>query len=151
MSIDALLRRYFPAVVLVLLGMAAYFQASGLGWVVTSAAAPTAPEPSARPPSPARKPVLAATSTDHTTSGQAILSRNPFDSVTGPRDKPKAAEPEPQPVESTEDPTELPFCDSGRVLLITWSESPEWSFASIAGSGGKSTLRRAGDEVDGYK
>ncbi len=44
-----------------------------------------------------------------------------------------------------------PTCDAARVVLITWSEDPAWSFASIAGGNGKSTLRRTGDEVGGYK
>jgi general secretion pathway protein C len=142
--------RYFPVVVLVLIGTAAYFQASGLGWIVASSAAPTSSDLPAVPPPSSRKPVPAPTNPDHSTTGAAILARNPFDSVTGPLDKAPAPEPEPQPESVEAADFERP-CDSGRVLLITWSEAPEWSFASIAGRDGKSILRRVSDEVDGHK
>lgn len=154
MGIDALLKRFFPAVVLVLLGIAAYFQASGLGQLVASS---VAVDPSGLPtaaPPPKHAPSPAPANTDHVTSGAAILSRNPFDSATGPLDaKPDAsgdANPAPAP-DMSGDPMDDPYCDAAKVLIITWSEDPEWSFAAIAGGDGKSTLRRVGDEFNGYK
>jgi general secretion pathway protein C len=36
------------------------------------------------------------------------------------------------------------------VLLIVSSEDPQWSFAAIAGTDGKSMLRRQGDEIAGH-
>src|SRR4051794_11334069 len=101
MGIDALLKRFFPAVVLVLIGIAAYFQAAGMGQLVAGSVAvdpssvPTAVAPSkhASLPPPANS--------DHSTSGAAILSRNPFDSVTGPLDaKPMTIEDAPPPVQA---------------------------------------------------
>lgn len=153
MGIDALLKRFFPAVVLMLIGVAAYFQASGMGQLVANSVAvdpssvPTSVGPSKRLPAPA------PASTDHSTSGAIILSRNPFDSATGPLDaKPQpTAEPEAAPPPDNGDPMEDPYCDAVKVVLITWSEDPAWSFAALAGGDGKSTLRRQGDDLNGYK
>ena len=154
MGIDALLKRFFPAVLLVLVGIAAFFQASGLGQLVASS---VAVDPSSLPtavPGGKRLPAPAPVNTDHSTNGSAILSRNPFDSATGPLDaKPASTEDAttPPPAENSGDPMEDPYCDAAKVLLITWSEDPDWSFAAIAGGDGKSTLRRVGDEFNGYK
>jgi general secretion pathway protein C len=153
MGIDALLKRFFPAVVLVLIGIAAYFQSSGMGQLVANAVSvdPSSVPTAAAPPRHFTAPAPA--STDHSTSGAAILSRNPFDSVTGPLDaRPLEVEdaPAPAPVESG-DPDSDPYCDAVKVLLITWSDDPVWSFAALAGGDGKSTLRRVGDEINGYK
>ncbi len=153
MGIDALLKRFFPAVVLVLIGIAAYFQSSGMGQLVANS---VAVDPSSVPTSAAAPKsfgVAAPASTDHTTSGAAILSRNPFDSATGPLDaKPIAIDdaPPPPPPESG-DPEDDPYCEAVKVILITWAEDPAWSFAALAGGDGKSTLRRIGDEMNGYK
>lgn len=150
MGIDGYLRRGFPAVVLALLGVAAYFQASGLGQVLASAGAETDPAapstPSARPGR--KRNVEALAREDHTTIGAAILARNPFDSVTGPLN---GEAPPPPPPEDAEESPDAPTCEAARVVLITWAEDPAWSFASIAQGSGKSTLRRAGDEVGSYK
>ncbi|MCC6556416.1 MAG: general secretion pathway protein GspC [Polyangiaceae bacterium] len=149
MGFDSNLKRYFPAVVCVLIALAAYFQASGMGQLVAST---VAVEGAAPPPAPAaRGPSRAAVANqDHATSAAAILSRNPFDSITGPLDgKPVDALPPPPPSPTQGDPYEDPHCDGTKVILITQSEDPEWSFAAIAGSDNKSILRRQGDEVNG--
>jgi general secretion pathway protein C len=148
MGTDALLKRFFPAVVLVLIGVAGYFQASGLARLVagglaldpSSVAAVVAPAMHSSTPAPAN--------THHSTDGLAILSRNPFDSATdlmGEKRPPSHDDPMVQSGDA------MPTCDAARVVLITWSEDPQWSFASIAGGNGKSTLRRQGDEMNGYK
>ena len=150
MGLDAVFKRLFPAVVLVSIGVAAYFQASGMGQLVAGSMAvdPSTVPAMAAPPALRASPPPA--STDHTTDGSAILSRNPFDSVTGPLDGSGGPSDEtPPPAAETDGP--LPACAAARVVLITWSEDPEWSFASIAGSDGKSLLRRRGDDVDGQK
>ncbi len=142
MGFDAVLKRVFPAVVLALLGIAAYFQASGIGQLLAAASGESSePTPGPAPGKRAQTPLLART--DHATSGTAILDRNPFDSITGPftGPKPERATPDDAPED------EAPPCDAGRVVLITWSEEPEWSFASIAGSDGRSALHRRGDRV----
>lgn len=149
MGADALLKRYFWVVAGVLLAIAAYFQASGLGQLVASS---VAVEPGASRHSTAQSlPSHAPTSTDHSTSAKEILARNPFDSVTGPLDGSSVEMNIPPP--TAPDSSNLvddPPCDVAKVLLITESEDPAWSFAAIAGPDGKPVLRRQGDEVSGH-
>jgi len=85
MGFDAILKRYFPAVLCALIALAAYFQASGMGQLVASTV--SVDGASAPPPATTRGGVQgAAANQDHATSAAAILSRNPFDSITGPLD-----------------------------------------------------------------
>lgn len=148
MGIDAILKRYFPWVLGVLIALAAYFQASGMGQLVASSVAVDAPPP---PPSPpARAGGLGSTANaDHATNAGPILSRNPFDSVTGPLDGKPVELPSVQQEMPNTDPYADPSCDGARVLLITQAEDPEWSFAAMTGSDGKAILRRQGDEIAG--
>lgn len=153
MGIDAFLKRYFPAVVCLLIGVAAYFQASGMGQLVASS---VALDPSAIPavPPPPHRPSSSSVSgfkDEHSTSAAPIISRNPFDSVTGPLDGTSMEIKTPSTPEAPQntDPYEDPSCDGARVLLVTQSDDPEWSFAAIAGSDGKAVLRRTGDDVGG--
>jgi general secretion pathway protein C len=146
MGLDSQLKRFFPFVVCALIALAAYFQAAGIGDLVASSVAAGA---AVAPPADG---LLASTrGPQHT--GDPILARNPFDSITGPLDGRVAAQPAPQ--ESTPSPDgeptgEDPPCKFGRVLLISASEDPAWSFASIEEKGGERKLRRAGDDVGGH-
>ncbi|MBW2455621.1 MAG: general secretion pathway protein GspC [Deltaproteobacteria bacterium] len=148
MDLDAGLKRYFPLVLLGTIGVVAYFQASGIGELVAStiAGAPAAPPKAIRaaPPTTAQRP-----------SGNAILSRNPFDSVTGPLD---GSDMPGGPLELPDgglvsgDPTDAtPVCSFGRVTLIAASDDPEWSFAAVQAGSGKAQLRRVGDMFDGHQ
>jgi general secretion pathway protein C len=151
MGFDAIFKRYFVAVVCLLIGTAAYFQASGMGALVASS---VALDPSSLPVAPlvAPRPVVAAASPDHVTTAAAIISRNPFDSVTGPLDGktpelPEATKPD---ADNSRDLYADPDCDVAKALLVVTSDDPQWSFAALAGSDGKSMLRRQGDEIGGY-
>lgn len=153
MGLDAILKRYFPVVICLLVATAAYFQASGMGQLVAGS---VLLDPSAMPPPPAMPKAGSAhspTTSDRSTNAGPILARNPFDSVTGPLDGTTQSVSIPQaeaaPVD-TSNPYNDPVCDIGKCLLITQSDDPDWSFASIAGSDGKSQLRRRGDEVGGH-
>lgn len=148
MGVDAILKRYFPAILCALIALAAYFQASGMGQLVASTvtgdAAPTSP------PAVKRGAPIAATNQDHSTSASAILSRNPFDSVTGPLDgRPLDIATPAGEVHNQDNPYDDPDCEGTKALLITQADDPEWSIAALAGSDGKATLRRQGDEVNG--
>ena len=148
MGLDAIIKRYFPVIVCLLLGVCAYFQARGFSHVLAASVVGT-PEPALT--TGARKPgnQAGAANTPHEASAEAILSRNPFDSVTGPLDGKDLDLPQ-TPVETPAgDPYDDPLCPGMRVGLIMMSDDPAWSFASIAVSGGKSVLRRQGDAVDG--
>lgn len=149
MGFDALLKRYFPAVVCLLVAVAAYFQASGMGHLVASSVAPDPGELGAPPARQAPVAPAAPSSELHSTSGAAILARNAFDSVTGPLDGRVADTPAEAAPENSADPYADPECDSAKVLLITASDDPTWSFAAFADSSGKSILRRQGDDVAG--
>jgi general secretion pathway protein C len=149
MGLDAHLKRWFPAVLALLVATAAYFQASGMGQIVASS---VLLDPSSMPPPPAPPPAAghASFGNDRSTSGTPILARNPFDSQTGPLDGSNAPPPSadaPPPVST--DPYEDPVCDGGKVMLITESDDDDWSFVSLAGADGKSVMRRRGDEFGG--
>src|SRR6185503_19586229 len=104
------------------------------------------------PPGHHAPPPAAPANQDHSTSAGSIISRNPFDAVTGPLDG-KPIDPLPAPsaaADANRDPYQDPACDAAKVLLIVASDDPEWSFASIAGPDGKSMLRRQGDEINGH-
>jgi general secretion pathway protein C len=150
MGFDALFKRYFAVVVCLLIGAAAYFQASGMGALVASS---VALDPSSLPAAPRLPPraAPAASSQDHTTTALAILERNPFDSVTGPLNGKILELPTAEPIKQIDrDPYQDPECDVAKVLLIMSADDPQWSFAALAGSDGKSVLRRQGDEMSGY-
>jgi general secretion pathway protein C len=150
MGLDAHLKRWFPAVLALLIAIAAYFQASGMGQIVASSVLldPSSMPPPPSPPAPGGH---ASSVSERSTDGTPILARNPFDSVTGPLDgsnAPPAITDAPPPSVST-DPYDDPVCDGGKVMLITESDDDDWSFVSLAGADGKSVMRRRGDEFGG--
>jgi general secretion pathway protein C len=86
-------------------------------------------------------------------SADPILTRNPFDHVTGSLRPPPTSgsgEGTDAPPDMS-DPWSAPKCEGVQVNVIMASDDPQWSFASISGSDGKSELRRRGGEVDGKK
>src|SRR5580692_11743543 len=83
MPIDQLLKRYFWAVILVLVALAAFLDAQGIMHVVGANLGADEDQLST-PPLVARLPPAPASATPHETSADPILARNPFDSVTGP-------------------------------------------------------------------
>lgn len=149
MGLDVIAKRYFPVLVCALIALAAYFQASGMGQLVAGSIASSGgevvvakPASHAAPSGPAKDP---------TAGTAAILARNAFDSVTGALDGSSAPIelPTPPPPPQNTDPKKDPVCEGTKVLLISASDDPTWSFASMSGSDGKSMLRRQGDEVAG--
>ena len=150
MPLDALAKRFFPAVVMLLIAIAAYFQASGVMQLVASSYLDSGP-----PPAPVARAARStpAISTESTApkSAEPILSRNPFDSVTGPLNK--VAETGEATVAETPkldltNPLSAPDCGGIQAHAITESSDPTWSVAILQGAGetmGK--LRRVGDPV----
>ncbi|HMA94433.1 MAG TPA: type II secretion system protein GspC [Polyangiaceae bacterium] len=150
MSFDLLLKRYFVLVLLGLVALVAFFQASGTMQLL--GAAMTEPPSSAAlaliapkvPGLPAKAPKSAKT----------IMSRNAFDSVTGPVD------PDSKPIELLKPPAEAkpdltdplaaPACEGTKALIITESTDPVWSIAALQGPGETAPkLRRVGDDAAG--
>ena len=150
MGLDSRIKRYFPLLLCALVALAAYYQASGMGQIL---AATVALDPSALPPKapPHKAHVAAPVDHDHATNAQAILDRNPFDSATGPLtgEEVKPEVKAPVVAEIDRDPYDDPACDTAKVMMIVGSDEPDWSFASIAGPDGKTSLRRRGDEING--
>lgn len=135
--------------VLVLLALAAYFQAGAATELV--GAALIAPMPSAS----------AAKLTGHGARGeraeartaQPIIDRNPFDSVTGPLNAKPIETPVPKAGDlETHDPLAATACDGIAAFIITESTDPTWSVAALQGAGEpRPRMRRVGDDVAGRK
>jgi general secretion pathway protein C len=153
MALDKILKRHFWAVIVALVAIAALLDAQGIMQIVGSNLAPDEAQLSTPPLLQHGTPGLGSAS-PHATVADLILSRNVFDSVTGPLDKQAAAVVDDSvdvaPPDLT-DPFQAPECDGLRVLIIAASPDPEWSFAALETQTekGKSILRRRGGEVGG--
>ncbi len=152
MAIDKLLKRHFWAVILVLVAVAAFFDAQGIMQVV-GASLGADDKQLALAPLTSRIVEQPGTASPHATSAEPILSRNPFDSVTGPLNLPPPvdtadADTEP-PAPDLSDPYSAPDCEGVHVLIITASADPDWSFAALdtPQEKGKTFLRRRGGEI----
>lgn len=153
MAIDKLLKRHFWAVILALVAIAAFLDAQGMMQVVGASLGADAAQLAA-PPLVSRAAPTTGTASQHATSAEAILHRNPFDSVTGPLDviaQEQAAAIENAAPLDLSDPFHAPECDGVTVLVIAASADPDWSFAALetAKEKGKSVLRRRGSDVEG--
>ena len=151
MAFDALLKRYFPAVVLALVALIAYFQASGATQLFGAALAVDEDALATGAPSGASVAGLNASARSRSKSAEPILSRNPFDSVTGPLNAKPIEAPETQSKEpDLSDPLGAPVCDGMQLHIVTESTDPLWSLAAIQGPGEpKPSLRRVGDVITG--
>ncbi len=153
MPLDALLKKYFAAVLLLLAAVAAYFQARGTSSLVGARLAPNAELLGKLPPAPGDPSTLHRTTERRARDAEPILARNPFDSVTGPLnavpvDTEVLAAVEAKP--NLDDPLAAPPCDGVKVNIVTESTDPLWSLAAIQGPGEPlPALRRVGDDVKG--
>ena len=156
MGVERLARRSFGFVVAALLGLAIYFQAAGAVELVAAKVLvlPGAGgDSSGKPRRPPRRSPVARAST---TNGDAILSRNPFDSVTGPLDRTPLEVSVPEPAANApldiSDPLTAPECTDVVVNIVSESSDPEWSLAQLKGPGDQeAATRRVGDEVGKLK
>lgn len=149
MPVDALAKRFFPAIVLAMIALAAYFQASGVMQLVAGAYLEDAKAPS-EPAGKATKHPVAAAEPQGPRTAEPILSRNPFDSTTGPLNKsPETEATGGQPAQADlSNPLAAPDCGGIQAHVITESTDPTWSVAVLQAPGeplGK--MRRVGDAV----
>jgi general secretion pathway protein C len=153
MGVERFARRSFGFVVVGLLGVAIYFQAAGAVELVATSVISATPPPAAKSrrvrrkaPVPLARPLV---------NGDAILSRNPFDSVTGPLDRTPITVELPEDAKETadlSDPLSAPECDDVVVNIVTESVDQEWSVAQLKGPGDTdAATRRVGDEVGTMK
>jgi general secretion pathway protein C len=151
MAIDQLLRRHFWVVTFGLTAVAAVFGARGVAGVVGALVTPD-DKALAQPPLVTKAAPAPTSVTPKATSADPILARNPFDSQTGPLNRPPPSdEALPSAPADVSDPANAPPCDGVRVLVIAASSDPEWSMAALSGGDGKSQLRRRGGEFAGKK
>ena len=150
MAFDQLLKKNFWAVIGVLTAVVAFLNAEGITQLVGAALAPDEKQLALAPPM-AKAAAPGPTAVPfHTTSAEPIFARNPFDSQTGPLNaKPIELTDETAAVaEVNTDPLNAPICDGVKVLVITASSDPDWSFVALMnGTDPKSMLRRRGGEI----
>ncbi|APS00016.1 type II secretion system protein GspC [Pajaroellobacter abortibovis] len=152
MTLNRLLKQYFSGVILILIASAAFFGAQGITQLIKiyineDQILLNSPVSAVRK-HPLNMPIF------HSTSADAILERNPFDSVTGSLKKNAWEDTQQASLTSSEsiDPLEAPFCDGVKVLIIAASTEPDWSFVALsAGGDSKIILQRKGDEIGGKK
>lgn len=145
MIVDWVVKKSFSGLILALLALNAYFQASAVTRLIAASLldrglpAARAAAPRARIASSPREPTLAT----------AILARNPFDSVTGPL-VPSAQSSggwARQP-HGVEDPLAAPVCADIAASIISESTDHSWSLASLQANGEPSPrMRRIGDAI----
>jgi len=154
MGVERFARKSFGFVVVLLLGLAIYFQAAGAVELVASSAFAAAPGAAGKGRR-ARHKAPPPSAKGATTTGDAILARNPFDSVTGPLDRnPITVELPDQQKDAADvtDPLHAPECDDVAVNIITESPDPAWSLAQLKGPGDPdAATRRVGDDVGKMK
>ncbi len=155
MGLDALLKRYFVFLMIIPVAMAAYYHASGVssflgGRLLVDSADLAEAAPTVRP---SLSSLLAqGAAVRPKVSGEPILERNPFDSVTGPLTGVDGGPgdgglPREQEVDFSE-PYSAPECADARVFIITAADDPDWSVAVVSeGPKGEKRLRRTGDSV----
>lgn len=137
-----------------LLGLAIYFQAAGAVELV-AAKVLVVPAAGAADGKARRTPRRSVSARITTTSGDAILSRNPFDSVTGPLDRTPIEVTTPETAKASldlTDPLNAPECADVVVNIVSESADPEWSLAQLKGAGDQeAATRRVGDVVGKLK
>lgn len=158
MSPDAVLKKHFWAVTLALVGVAAYFQASGITQIIGSSLAVDDKAFVQGGPLPGRTAAQAASTFQHTTSAKRIIERNPFDSVTGNLNPPPSAsflDVGGPPPAATDDPYGAPDCGDGiKIVATAVSEDAAWSLVIFSGGTGMAPgthLRRQAEDYAGKK
>jgi general secretion pathway protein C len=151
MPFDQVLKKNFWIVILPLVAIAAFLNAQAVTQLFGIGIMPDEKQ-LALPPAVAKvAPVVATTA--RVPNAEPLLQNNPFDHVNKNL-KPQLAVADDGAVSAvdTSDPWNAPSCDGVKVLVITASTDPEWSFAALSASGEtKSLLRRRGMDVGGKK
>jgi general secretion pathway protein C len=154
MGVERLARRSFGFVVAAMLALAIYFQAAGAGELLASKALGVVPQEPGAAGAASRRARSKRPSPAATVNGDAILARNPFDSVTGPLDRtPVSVEvPDVRRELDLSDPLSAPECADVVLNIVSESLDPEWSLAQLKGPGdADASTRRVGDEVGKLK
>jgi general secretion pathway protein C len=150
MLVHRAFRKNFWLVTLGCVGLTAFLLARTTGFVL-AAAAQGGSQQLALSPLVTAKPSPLEDLRTHATSADSVLSRNPFDHVTGNlMPAPAPGTPATQLGELSQDPSTAPACDGVKAWVISASDNPQWSFAAMSVDGNNtSQLRRRGDEIGG--
>jgi general secretion pathway protein C len=151
---EKILTKYFWIINLVTLALVAYFLASGTSEFIAAKLEGMLPEAGSTLPKKARTraPRPPSRFSLSASNGDAILSRNIFDSEIGPISRVEQPEipPDTEKLVNGDDGLPLVPCTDTSVKIHATVASPEdveWSFASVE-AGGQTRLYRIGDELD---
>lgn len=144
MAFDRIAQKNFGIAILLGTALAAFLSALGIVRIAQAAVLSNADLLAAAPV--LAKPIVNAPSRD--VSADPILSRNPFDSVTGPLGSDAIAK---SGVVGGSELASAPTCDDVKVLIIAQASDPDWSFVALSSGAAdsKSQLRRRGDDFGG--
>ena len=157
MALDTLIKKFFPAIVVAIVALIAYLQASGAVELVAQKA--LAIDPAELTAGSLRPRSATATGMQRPRrNGTPIIDHNVFEHDTDLN----PPEPEPEPDEEMEpeeapkldlsDPLAAPFCEDFVVDVVTQSTDATWSIAVLQAPGeDKGVLRRVGDSSGEYE
>jgi general secretion pathway protein C len=143
MTVDVFLKKYFALLMLLPVGVIAYLQASGVGYIASqSMAVDKNGHLAGRPIGKATK--AKEVESHHSISASLIIAKNPMDSVAGDlnpiKDTPDSPDTTDTPkAASVDNPYEAPKCPGVELLTSTVSEDQAWSFATIRKVGGNTS------------
>lgn len=144
MPFDRFLKQYPWVLTASLVGVGAVFTARSLSAALAMSWTNTSPVQAASLSGTSLKSTETPASV-HATSGQAVLDRNPFDSVTGPiRELPPS-----EGVLDDSDPMSAPRCEGMRLVSSVHSPDPAWSLAVLGQGDAKPTIGHRGTELFG--
>jgi general secretion pathway protein C len=148
-QVDQLLKKNFWIVILPLIAVAALLNAQAVTQLIGIGLGPD--ENALAAPPPVAKVAPTSAGQTRNTSAEPILTRNPFDHITGSLKPPPVEDSTAEGGEAvdTSDPWNAPKCDGVKVLIIAASSDPDWSFAAFSTGDNKSIMRRRGGEVNG--
>jgi general secretion pathway protein C len=148
LTIDSLCRKHFPLVVCTLLALSAYFVASGASQLVGAVFIPPAVSASSTGAQLAAPRVVRRTT-------NAVIERNPFDSVTGSLNAKAIETTSPGPKHTalvTKDPLQAEACEGITASITTESTDRLWSVATLQSRGEpRPRMRRVGAEIAGKR
>jgi general secretion pathway protein C len=150
MPFDTLIKKFFPAIIGLIVALMAYFQASGVVELATSSVLAIDPEQMVKG-SLKRAASLDTDARKRTRSAQKIIDNNIFDHATDLAKKPEPeilpeADQKPNSLDLS-DPLAAAQCEGVAVTIITESDDPTWSVAILKSPGEESAaLRRVGDK-----
>jgi general secretion pathway protein C len=156
-ALDTLIKKFFPAIIGVIIALIAYLQASGLVELVAQAVFSV--EQTDVPPENPRPRSGSVSSHTPPKSASKVIAHNFFDHETDLNPKPAPTvdpaslnEAKPPTGIDTSDPLNVEQCAGVEVQIITESPDPTWSIAVLKGpKEERPFLRRVGDKVEDFE